>query len=460
MGEKGFFTNKAKPLKNLKNGGIQMDKNQTVGNQKIASLFDAGTFVEIGAYIKRSGDTEIYDGVICGYGSVSGKLAFAFVQDSDRSKGAFDEAGARKIEMLYDMAIKNGAPVVGVFDSAGAAVLDGSAALTAYGRFISCVSKASGIVPQIALYDGLCTGMALTVANMFDISVKVEGKAELYLSATSKDKEFACAIDAKDEAEAYAAVRNLVEILPQNNKDDASVMSGDDAARAASVSGLTGAELVKALADNGAFTELYAQKSGIVTGFAFFGGTLCGVIASDNTCDAGKLGFIGAKKAADIISFCDRFGISIVTLVDSEGLADCACPKCTARLAMAYANATVAKVTAVVGKAYGAGFTLLGSKSLGADLEIALENAVISVMSPESAVAFLMNDAITADKSRADVEKEWCDKYASAVCAAEKGDIDDIVSEETLRARICSALYMLSSKADGCPERKYARTPL
>ena len=437
-----------------------MDKNQTVGNQKIASLFDAGTFVEIGAYIKRSGDTEIYDGVICGYGSVSGKLAFAFVQDSDRSKGAFDEAGARKIEMLYDMAIKNGAPVVGVFDSAGAAVLDGSAALTAYGRFISCVSKASGIVPQIALYDGLCTGMALTVANMFDISVKVEGKAELYLSATSKDKEFACAIDAKDEAEAYAAVRNLVEILPQNNKDDASVMSGDDAARAAAVSGLTGAELVKALADNGAFTELYAQKSGIVTGFAFFGGTLCGVIASDNTCDAGKLGFIGAKKAADIISFCDRFGISIVTLVDSEGLADCACPKCMARLAMAYANATVAKVTAVVGKAYGAGFTLLGSKSLGADLEIALENAVISVMSPESAVAFLMNDAITADKSRADVEKEWCDKYASAVCAAEKGDIDDIVSEETLRARICSALYMLSSKADGCPERKYARTPL
>lgn len=437
-----------------------MDKNQTVGNRKIASLFDAGTFVEVGAYIKRSGDTEVYDGMICGYGSVSGKLAFAFVQDSDRSKGAFDEAGARKIEMLYEMAIKNGAPVIGVFDSAGAAVLDGSATLSAYGRFIACVSRASGIIPQIALYDGLCTGMALTVANMFDISVKVEGKAELYLSATNKDKEFACAIDAKDEAEAYAAVRNLVEILPQNNKDDASVMSGDDAARAAAVAGLTGAELVKALADNGTFAELYAQKSGIVTGFAFFGGTLCGVIASDNTCDAGKIGFIGAKKAADIISFCDRFGISIVTLVDSEGLADCACPKCIARLSMAYANATVAKVTAVVGKAYGAGFTLLGSKSLGADLEIALENAVISVMSPESAVAFLMNDKITADKSRADVEKEWCDKYASAVCAAEKGDIDDIVDEATLRARICSALYMLSSKADGCPERKYARTPL
>ena len=437
-----------------------MDKNQTVGTQKIASLFDAGSFVEIGAYIKRSGDSAAYDGVICGYGSVSGKLAFAFVQDSDRTKGAFDEAGARKIEMLYDMAIKNGAPVVGVFDSAGAVVLDGSAALTAYGRFIACVAKASGIVPQIAVYDGLCTGMALTVANMFDLSVKVTDKAEMYLTSGSKDKEILCAIEAENEAEAFAAVRNLVEILPQNNKDDASQMSGDDASRVVAVDGLTGKALVEALADNGSFTEIYAKESGIVTGFAFFGGTLCGVVASNNACDAGKIGFLGAKKAADLISFCDRFGISVLTLVDSEGLCDCACPKCTARLAMAYANATCAKVTAVVGKAYGAGFTLLGSKSLGADLELALESAVISVMSPESAVAFIMNDQITADKSRADVEAEWCEKYASAVCAAEKGDVDDIVEETTLRARICSALYMLSSKADGCPDRKYFRTPL
>jgi acetyl-CoA carboxylase carboxyltransferase component len=191
MGKKVFFEKKFKKSYSQKiNGGIQMDKNQTAGNLKIASLFDAGTFVEVGAYIKRSGDSEAYDGVICGYGSVSGKLAFAFVQDSDRTKGAFDDAGARKIEMLYEMAIKNGAPVIGVFDSAGVVVLDGSAALTAYGRFISCVAKASGIIPQIAVYDGLCTGMALTVANMFDLAVKVEDKAELYLIPSAKDKTF------------------------------------------------------------------------------------------------------------------------------------------------------------------------------------------------------------------------------------------------------------------------------
>ena len=187
-----------------------MDKNLTVGYQKTASLFDEGSFVEIGAYIKRSGDSEAYDGIVCGYGSVSGKLAFAFVQDSDRTKGAFDEIGAKKIEMLYDMAIKNGAPVIGVFDSAGAAVLEGSAALSAYGRFISCVAKASGVVPQIAIYDGICTGMALTVANMFDISVKVADKAELYLTATAKDKEVHASIEAENEGAAFAAVRELV----------------------------------------------------------------------------------------------------------------------------------------------------------------------------------------------------------------------------------------------------------
>ena len=437
-----------------------MDKNLTVGSRKISSLFDAGTFVEIGAYIKRRGDDAAYDGVICGYGSVSGKLAFAFVQDSDRTNGAFDEVGAKKIEMLYDMAIKNGAAVIGVFDSAGAAVADGSSVLSAYGRFMSCVSRASGIVPQIAIYDGLCTGMALTTANMFDISVKVCSKAELYLTSTSNNNDLDCSVEVESEEEAFASVRELVDILPQNNRDDASIMSGDDAARAVSVSGLTGKALVEALCDNAHFVELNARKSGIVTGFAFFGGALCGVIASDNTCDAGKIGFIGAKKATELISFCDRFGISVLTLVDSEGLCDCACPVCTAALASAYANSTCAKVTVVVGKVYGAAFTLLGSKSIGADIALALEGSVISVMSPESAVAFLMNDKITAEKSREDVEAEWCEKYASAQNAAENGDVDDIVDEDTLRARICSALYMLAVKADGTPDRKYARTPM
>jgi acetyl-CoA carboxylase carboxyltransferase component len=439
---------------------VIMQKDLTVGKSKITSLFDAGSFVEIGAYIKRGGDDSAYDGVVCGYGSIGEKLAFAFVQDSDRTHGAFDEIGAKKIEMLYDMAIKNGAAVIGVFDSAGAVVTDGSAALSAYGRFISSVARASGVVPQIAVLDGLCTGMALTVANMFDFTVKVSDKANLYLIPTSNDKTFACSVEAESEEKAYAAVRELVSILPQNNKDAASVECADSAARLVDINGLTGAKLVCELADGGKFFETDARNSGIVTGFAYFGGTLCGVVASNNECDAGKIGYIGAKKAAELISFCDRFGISVLTLVDSEGLCNCANPTSLAAVASAYANATTAKVTAVVGKAYGAAFTLLGSKSVGADLAVATESAIISVMSPESAVAFLMNDEISHDKSRSEVEAQWCEKYASAEKAAEKGDVDDIVGADTLRARICSALYMLSVKADGAPDRKYARTPV
>ena len=437
-----------------------MQKDLTVGKSKIAALFDAGSFVEIGAYIKRCGDDSAYDGVICGYGSIGEKLAFAFVQDSDRTRGAFDEVGAKKIEMLYDMAIKNGAAVIGVFDSAGAVVTDGSSALSAYGRFISCVSRASGVVPQIAVFDGLCTGMALTVANMFDFTVKVSSKANLYLIPTANDNTVACSVEKDSEEQAFEAARKLVAILPQNNKDAAAVECTDSAARLVNIEGLTGAALVRELSDGGEFFEIDARNSGVVTGFSFFGGTLCGVIASNNECDAGKIGYIGAKKAAELISFCDRFSISVLTLVDSEGLCNCANPTCMATLASAYANATTAKVTAVVGKAYGAAFTLLGSKSVGADIALALDSATISVMSPESAVAFLMNDEISHDKTRSEVEAEWCEKYASAEKAAEKGDVDDVVGADTLRARICSALYMLSVKADGIPERKYARTPV
>lgn len=433
-----------------------MNKNSTIGNKKIASLFDCGTFVEIGAYIKRSNADEAYDGVLCGYGSVSGKLAFAFVQDSDRTKGAFDEIGAKKINMLYDMAIKNGATVIGVFDSAGAVVLDGSSALSAYGSFMANVAKASGIIPQIAIIDGVCTGLSLCTSAMFDIIINVEDKAETYISTQNKEKGIKASIIAKNEDEAFATARELVEILPSNNNDNACIMSGDDPNRIAAVDNITGKALCESVCDNGKFIELYAGRGKeLVCGLGFFGGVLCGIVASDNAENGGKLTCKAVKKAADLISFCDRFNLSIVTLVNCEGFGEHICADSAAKLISAYANATAPKVSVVLGKAYGAGFTLLGSKAIGADIEFATEGSTISIMNPESAVAFIMNDEITHDKSRADVEAEWCEKYASAVCAAEKGDIDDVIAAEEVRARICAALYMLATKSDKTPERKH-----
>ena len=440
-----------------------MERNSTIGNNKIASLFDCGTFVQIGAHLKRNDAKCAYDGIICGYGSISGKLAFAFIQDSDRTNGAIDEIGAKKISVLYDMAIKNGAPVIGVFDSAGAVVLDGSAALSAYGCFMSNVSSASGIIPQIAIIDGVCTGLSLCTAAMFDIVINANDKATTYISSGSacKDSAIKTTIKCDDDCCAFSTARELVEILPQNNKDSACTMSGDAPDRTVSVSGLGGKALVEAVCDNGKFIEFYADHGKEIScGLAFFGGVLCGIVASDASVNGGKLTCKGAKKAAELISFCDRFGISVVTLVNSEGFGEKICSTSPAALVSAYAGATCPKVTVVCGNAYGAGFTLLGSKSIGADIAYATENSVISVMSPESAVAFLMNDEITAHKSRKDLENEWCDKYASALCAAEKGDIDDIIPEDEIRARIISALYMLATKTDLTPTRKHFKMPL
>lgn len=440
-----------------------MERKLTIGNNKIASLFDCGTFVEIGAHLKRNGSDSAYDGIICGYGSVSGKLAFAFIQDSDRTNGALDEIGAKKLSMLYSMAIKNGAPVIGVFDSAGAVVLDGSSALSAYGTFMSCVSSASGIIPQIALIDGVCTGMSLTVAALFDIVVSANDNAKAYISAKNSDEKspIKVAIECENEEKAFASIKELIEILPSNNNDDACIMSGDSIERAVNTDSLTGKALVLELCDNSKYIELYENMGKEIScGFAFFGGTLCGVVASNREENNGKLTCKGAKKISSFVSFCDRFNISIVTLVDCEGLGNKICADSTASVASAYVNATSPKITVVMGNAYGAGFTLLGSRAIGADIAYATENACISSLDPESAVAFLMNDKINAEKSRNDLENEWRNTSASATAAAEKGDIDDVISAEEVRARIISALYMLSTKTDLTPTRKHFKMPL
>jgi len=225
---------------------VQFDeKMYGAAKSKLESIFDAGTFVELGAYTKRQDSAADFEGVLCGYGAVSGKLAFAFVQDSGRTKGAFGERHAKKIANMYALAVKNGAPVIGVFDSAGAVVYDGAAALAAYGKFMKCVSDASGIIPQIAVVDGICAGSSAVVASMFDFTVTVKDKSKLYVNSpfVLGDKvgtsDFATAsgisaYNAKDEVDAFAFVKKLVDVLPANNADGAFAENGDDMNRAVS----------------------------------------------------------------------------------------------------------------------------------------------------------------------------------------------------------------------------------
>jgi len=205
-----------------------MEKSTTVGCEKMIALFDAGTFVEIGAYMKRaSGELT---GVVCGYGAVDGKLVYAFVQDSDRQKGAFDALQAEKIAVLYGMAMKNGAPVVGFFDSIGAFVGDGASVMSAYGKLLKVVSDASGMIPQIAVISGVCSGMAATVAAMFDVIVTVKEKSKLFVNApfvTGKDvgsvdyvaQNGLASVVAESKKDANRAVATLLTMLPSNSNE-------------------------------------------------------------------------------------------------------------------------------------------------------------------------------------------------------------------------------------------------
>ena len=454
---------------------LNTEKQESGGRAEISALFDAGTFVELGAYVRRKGDRETYDAVLCGYGAVEGKLTFAFAQDCDRLGGAFDETGAEKVEKLYQQAIRSGAPVVGIFNSAGAVVFDGAPALSAYGRLMKCVSDASGVVPQIALISGVCAGMAAVAASLFDVSVAVKGDSELYINPPSiVGKEtggvaYAAAgglvsMVAEDAGAARAAVRSLIDLLPLNNRDTADVDAMDDPGRPVTVTGLAGGELAAALADGGRVVSLYADYGKeLFTGLCRMGGRTVGVVASDPTVSEGRLSTAGAKKVARLVSFCDSFSLPVVTLVDSVGVEDGADPALApalGRLATAYLTSTTAKVTCVTGKAYGAAFTLLGSRALGADLALALPEAVISVLPPESAVAFAWNDKVSTDTPRETVEAQWRELYATPRAAAESGDIDDVIAPEELRARLCAALYMLAGKADGTPDRKHGTMPL
>lgn len=454
-----------------------MEKGTTVGSQKIAALFDAGTFVETGAFMKRADGT--LTGVVCGYGAIGGKLVYAFSQDSDRKKGAFDALQAEKIAKLYELAIKNGAPVIGMFDSAGAVLDDGASAMSAYGKMLKTVSDASGVVPQIAIVCGVCAGMAATVAAMFDVVVTVKEQSKLFVNAPFLiGQEVGTAeytahnglssVLAEDEADAIAKAARLLTMLPSNNEEGVVCNeNADDENRTVLVEGLSASERIHAIVDAESFLELgagYADE--MLTGFASFGGVACGVIANNSDVNNGVLTAEGAKKAAKMISLCDAFSVPVVTLIDSTGVALSSAEENAplaaqlGKLAMAYASATAAKVTVVAGKAYGAAFTLMGSKALGADMVYALPEAEIGVMSPSSAVAFLWNDKITEELSREALENEWREKYASATAAAADGSIDDVIDPRQLRQRICAAIYMLMMKNGGVPARKHCNLPL
>ncbi len=432
---------------------------------QIASLFDENTFLETAAYTKR-GFSDFFttetsaelEGVITGYGAVDGKLTFAFIEDIDRMGGAIDDRHAKKITELYELAIKNGAPIIGVFNSNGANVFEGTSSLAAYGRIISAINRASGIIPQIAYVAGKCIGTASAIASMFDVIVKAE-KASLYVSSPDltglTDAQSAIVSFTGEPTDCCSYIRSLVSFLPSNSSIGIQIRDcADNLNRMLGELDFSGEALaaISVIADNGLFYELGAgYGSALSTVFTTIGGIKCAVVASSYSHDKGKLNRDAAKKVARFVNLCDRFNLPIITLVDSLGLAidkgneDSFAPE-LARLAFAYASAACPKISVIMGHAIGAAFVLLGSKSLGADIVYALENSEIGALSADSGVAFAWDKYITEQTTRDELIAEWKSSVSSVANAAASGEIDDIITTNELRARICSALLMLSGK--------------
>ena len=419
----------------------------------LVGLFDADTFVETGAYTKRSyhdgaliGKDADFEGVITGYGAVNGQLVFAFAQDETRMKGAVDSRHADKIEALYDLAVKRGAPVVGMFASSGADIFEGVTSMAAYARILKTVSLASDEILQIAYVRGTCIGTAAAIAAAFDFTVVKEG-APFYASS----EELGGKQNGEDswcfhgsESDSLTYIKSLINFIPDG---DIEGDTNDDLNRR--LPALPFSEDIRgsiaAVADGGEYIEVSPSYGpAAVTCFATIGGVKCGIVATDYAQDEGKLTRDACYKISAFLNICDSFALPVVTLVNSLGVSPATPTDAVKDLALSYAALGVPGVTVLLDHAIGAAFSLLGSKGLGCELVYALPSSEIGILPANASVAFAWNDEIGNGTTREELEAKWKASVASPVSAASTGEVDDLIDESEIRARIASALLMLT----------------
>lgn len=421
-------------------------------------IFDEGTFAEVGAFIGGDSD-EDFCPVVTGYGSIDGLLVFAFSQDYSRLHGAMGKAHAKKICKIIEMALEVNAPVIGVFDSAGAKIDEGSDALNACGEVISSLAFSKGMIPTIAVVAGPCGGAGAVAASLCDVIIVAEKTGSLYMVPSSmlEDKTLGkpeklaetgvSAITAEDDTSACLAARAICRYFTPE------MITTDDGNRAFDSSVFENPKydihsVIENLFDAGSFTELFAKRAPQMTvGLASMNGRVCGVIANNPSFKDGKMCPGACEKAVKLIKLCRTIDVPVVTLVDGVGVGTTdkieigGVAGKLAELAMAY-SASARKVTVITGEAYGTAYSVLGSKALGADFVLALDRAKISPMNPVSAVEFLGE---VYDESKVDeIAAKWADENASPLEAAKKGYVDDIIEASELRARVASALEMFA----------------
>ena len=491
----------------------QHKKNKLTARERLSMLLDPGSFEEYDAFVQHrctnfGMDAQHFDGdgVVTGQGTIDGRLVYVFAQDFTVSGGSLSKTMSEKICKVMDMAVRVGAPVIGLNDSGGARIQEGIDALAGYGEIFERNILASGVVPQISGIFGPCAGGAVYSPALTDFTLMVRDTSYMFLtgpsvvkSVTGEDvtqeklggasvhasKSGVAHFAAADEAEGIATIKKLLSFLPQNNMSEApAVPTNDPVSRTEDILNQIIPDnpnksydmygVIRAIVDDADFFEVHKDFArNIIVGFAHMNGRSVGIVANQPSVLAGVLDINASRKAARFVRFCDAFNIPLVTLVDVPGFL-CGTQQeygaiitNGAKLLYAYGEATVPKVTVTLRKSYGGAHIVMSCKQLRGDVNYAWPSANIAVMGAEGAVEVLYGKELKAEadpqKKAAladEKKKEYNDLFCNPYQAAQKGYIEDVIEPRNTRFRVCRALETLVGKRQEMPAKKHDNLPL
>lgn len=488
----------------------QHAKGRLTARERIDLLLDKGSFREVDAFVQhRTNDFAldkqrfIGDSVVTGWGTIEGKLVYVFSQDFTVFGGSLGEVHAEKICKIMDLAMRNGAPIIGLNDSGGARIQEGVVSLAGYADIFLRNTLASGVIPQISAIMGPCAGGAVYSPALTDFIFMTRNTSYMFVTgpdvvkavthedvtqeelggaSVHSEKSGVCHVAAENEADTLFLIRKLLSYLPQNNMEDPPfVETGDnplrmdealdsiipdDANKPYDIK-----DVIRLIMDNGQFFEIHENyAANIVVGFARLGGHSVGIVANQPAVLAGVLDIDASEKAARFVRICDSFNVPIITFEDVPGFLPGTNQehhgiiRSGAKLLYAYCEATVPKLTVVTRKAYGGAYCVMSSKHIRGDVNLAWPSAEIAVMGPDGAVNIIFRKELEKAedplKRKAELVAEYREKFASPYVAAERGYIDDVIEPKETRPRLINALEMLENKRDSNPPKKHGNIPL
>lgn len=487
----------------------QHGKNKLTARERVDLLLDKNSFEEIGALVKhRSTDFGMEhthfpgDGVVTGYGTISGRLVYVFSQDFTVFGGSLSETHAEKICKVMDMAMKNGAPVIGLNDSGGARIQEGVVSLGGYADIFFRNTQASGVIPQLSAIMGPCAGGAVYSPAITDFILMVEDTSYMFVTGpnvvktvtneevTSEDlggasvhseKSGVAHLTAANDLEAIEDIKKLLSYMPQNCEEKAAQIEytlGDemrselaDIVPESVNQPYDIREVINGVIDNESFFEIHENFApNIVVGFARLAGRSIGILANQPAYLAGVLDVPSSQKGARFVRFCDCFNIPLLVFEDVPGFLPGTDQEWNAiitngaKLLYAFSEATVPRITVITRKAYGGAYDVMNSKHIGADMNFAWPSAEIAVMGAKGAAEIIFRREIQAAddpvKALAEKEAEYSEIFANPYRAAERGFVDDVILPEQTRVKLIKAFAMLENKVDHLPKKKHGNIPL